>query len=76
MACAYAGEIYSAHGFPVTKIPRRVALNAPSPTDLMYDVLNQAYKEQGFSIGSGSILNSERIWQDINAPQWGSGPVF
>ena len=67
---------YSAHGFPVTKIPRRVALNAPSPTDLMYDVLNQAYKEQGFSIGSGSILNSERIWQDINAPQWGSGPVF
>ncbi len=39
MACAYAGEIYSAHGFPVTKIPHRIALNVPSPTDLMYDVL-------------------------------------
>ena len=40
MACAYAGEIYSAHGFPVTKIPHRIALNVPSPTDLMYDVFH------------------------------------
>lgn len=38
MACAYTGEIYSAHSFPVTKIPHRIALNVPSPTDLMYDV--------------------------------------
>ena len=43
MACAYAGEIYSAHGFPVTKIPHRIALNVPSPTDLMYDVF-QVYQ--------------------------------
>lgn len=67
---------YDSYGFPVTKIPRRVALNAPSPTDLMYDVLIQSYKEQGFSVGSGDILNSERIWQDINAPQWGAGPAL
>lgn len=67
---------YSANGFPVTKIPRRVALSAPAPTDLMYDVLIQSYKDQGFTVGSGDILNSERIWQDINAPQWGNGPAL
>lgn len=65
---------YSTNGFPVTKIPRRMALGAPSPTDLMYNVLIQAYKEQGYSIGSGDILNTERIWQDKGAPQWGEGP--
>lgn len=59
---------------PVTSIPRRMALSAPSPTDLMYNILVEAYKRQGFSIGSGPILNSERIWQDKNAPQWGEGP--
>lgn len=67
---------YSSSGYPVTKIPRRVALNAPSPTDLMYDILIQSYKDQGFSIGSGEMLNSERIWQDLGAPQWGAGPVL
>lgn len=65
---------YSADGYPTTKIPRRMALSAPSPTDLMYNVLLQSYQEQGFSIGSGDILNSERIWQDKGAPQWGEGP--
>lgn len=67
---------YSANGYPVTNIPRRVALNAPNPTDLMYDNLIEAYKEQGLSVGSGDILNSERIWQDTNAPQWGAGPIL
>lgn len=67
---------YSADGYPVTKIPRRMALSAPSPTDLMYNVLIESYKEQGFSIGSGEMLNSERIWQDKGAPQWGEGPVL
>lgn len=65
---------YTANGIPVTKIPRRMALSAPSPTDLMYDILIESYKEQGFSVGSGDILNSERLWQDIGAPQWGEGP--
>lgn len=59
---------------PTSSIPRRMALSAPSPTDLMFDILNQSYLEQGFSVGSGVILNSERVWQDKNAPQWGAGP--
>ena len=65
---------YAANGFPASKIPRRVSFSAPSPTDLMYDILNQTYQEQGYSIGGGDILNSERIWQDQNNPQWGAGP--
>lgn len=59
---------------PASNIPRRMALSAPSPTDLMYDVLLQSYKEQGYTVGSGPILNSERVWQDQGAPQWGAGP--
>jgi len=59
---------------PTSAIPRRMALNQPSPTDLMYDILLQSYQEQGLSVGSGTILNSERIWQDIGSPQWGEGP--
>lgn len=71
-----AREDYSANGMPTSKIPRRMALNAPSPTDLMYNVLQQAYKDQGFTVGSGDILNSERVWQDQGAPQWGAGPAL
>ena len=59
---------------PTSAIPRRMALNQPSPTDLMYDLLIQSYQEQGLSVGSGKILNSERIWQDEGSPQWGEGP--
>ncbi|MDR0428938.1 MAG: SusD/RagB family nutrient-binding outer membrane lipoprotein [Tannerellaceae bacterium] len=59
---------------PVSSIPRRMALNAPSLTDLMYNVLMESYKEQGYTVGSGTILNSERVWQDKNNPQWGAGP--
>lgn len=65
---------YTSNGFPASKIPRRMALSAPSPTDLMYDILVTSYKEQGYTIGSGDILNSERVWQDQGAPQWGEGP--
>lgn len=66
---------YSANGLPITEVPRRTVLSAPSPTDLMYDVLIQAYKTQGFSIGSANgVLNSERVWQDQGAPQYGEGP--
>ena len=58
-------------------IPRRFEVSAPSPTDLMYQILIDAYKSQGFTPGSGqegTLLNSERVWQDINAPQFGQGP--
>jgi len=59
---------------PVSSIPRRMSLSEPSPTDLMYKVLKDSYKEQGYSVGTGTILNSERVWQDKNNPQWGAGP--
>lgn len=65
---------YVDNGLGVNKIPRRMAMSAPSPTDLMYDILKQSYADQGYTVGSGDILNSERVWQDKNAPQWGEGP--
>lgn len=58
-------------------IPRRFEVGAPSPTDLMYQILIDAYKSQGFTPGTGqdgALLNSERVWQDVNAPQFGQGP--
>lgn len=65
-------------------IPRRFEFGEPSVTDKMYQQTFEAYKQQGFNtLGSGlsgpaynlngTPLNSERLWQDINAPQWGAG---
>ena len=62
---------------PNNAIPRRFEVGAPSPTDLMYQILVDAYSSQGFTPGTGqdgTLLNSERVWQDINAPQFGQGP--
>lgn len=58
-------------------IPRRFEVKVPSPTDLMYQNILDAYESQGFTPGTsqaGTLLNSERVWQDINAPQFGEGP--
>lgn len=66
---------YQSNSLPVTKAPRRTVLTAPSPTDLMYHILMESYKVQGYSIGSeNGVLNSERTWQDQGAPQYGEGP--
>jgi len=62
---------------PNNAIPRRFEVGAPSPTDLMYQILIDAYTSQGFTPGSsqdGTLLNAESVWQDINAPQVGQGP--
>jgi hypothetical protein len=67
---------YAANGIPANAIPRRMSLSAPSPTDLMYDVLKQAYADQGYTAGGGAILNSQRVWQDKQNPQWGAGPIL
>lgn len=64
-------------------IPRRFYVTAPDVTDLMKEVIDAAYAEQGFTVfgtnsqgvqyNSGNCpLNTERLWQDKNAPQWGS----
>ena len=65
-----------------TAIPRRFEFTEPLPTDIMHDIRLANLKEQGFTLGtnqsgtgitSNSVLNTERLWQDKNAPQWGEG---
>jgi hypothetical protein len=60
-----------------TAIPRRFEVLTPSVTDLMYDIKTEAYARQGYTAGtsiSTSLLNSERVWQDKGAPNFGDGP--
>ena len=68
-------------GLALEAIPRRFEISAPGQTDLMYDIKIAAYQAQGFTTGTGqsgtgftttTVLNTERLWQDKNAPQWGS----
>ncbi|MBP9579887.1 MAG: SusD/RagB family nutrient-binding outer membrane lipoprotein [Parabacteroides sp.] len=58
-------------------IPRRFEISVVEQSDLMYDIKNAAYARQGFSVGTNSDpikLNSERVWQDQGAPDFGAGP--
>lgn len=59
-------------------IPRRFTINTPLETDLMYDIKKQAYTEQGFKTGTldPHTLNTERVWYDKGAPNFGEGPNF
>jgi len=68
--------------FELAAIPRRFEFSEPAPTDIMHDIRMESLREQGLTPGknqsgmgfsSTSVLNSERLWQDKNAPQWGSG---
>ena len=67
---------YASEGYPATSIARRSRLENIVDTDLMKDILKKAYEDQGFTAGAndGTTLNSERVWQDQGAPQWGEGP--
>lgn len=57
-------------------IPRRFTVGTPLETDLMYQNLVESYAEQGFTTGTldPGILNSERLWYDQGAPNFGEGP--
>lgn len=61
-----------------TRIPRRFKVSEPLVTDQLYEITLQALKDQGYSYGTNNadpmILNTERIWYDKNAPQFGAGP--
>ena len=66
----------------LSAIPRRFEFTEPLPTDVMHDIRLANLKEQGFTLGtnqsgygitSNRVLNTERLWQDKNAPQWGAG---
>lgn len=62
-----------------TAIPRRFEVLTPSVTDLMYQIKTEAYARQGYTAGtsiSTSLLNSERVWQDMGAQNFGDGPNF
>lgn len=56
-------------------LPRRFPYKDPSDSDQMKPIIMKALEEQGFTIGySPSQLNTERVWYDKNAPQFGEGP--
>ena len=68
--------------FELAGVPRRFEFSEPSPTDIMHDIRMENLKEQGLTPGKNqsgmghattTVLNTERLWQDKNAPQWGSG---
>lgn len=67
----------------LSAIPRRFVVSEPLKSDIMHDIVMAAYKEEGFNTlgtnsqgsqynGGDAPLNTERVWQDKNAPQWGT----
>ena len=66
--------------FAATIMPRRPDFQKPSDTDQMRDILTEVYSRQGFTLNAAAdfqagILNTERLWQDVGAPNWGAGPI-
>lgn len=57
-------------------IPRRWTINVPLESDLMYGIKKAAYEAQGFTTGTQDpgTLNTERVWYDKGAPNFGEGP--
>lgn len=62
---------------PATSIPRRFPTGAITDDDLSAEVKKAGYAEQGLTVTSSGLYNSvlatERLWADKNAPQWGAG---
>ena len=69
---------YASEKLPASVFPRRSNFGAIAPDDQMKDIIKEVYDRQGFSLNIQDIrdgkLNSERLWQDVGAPQWGEGP--
>lgn len=60
------------------QIPRRYNITSPASTEIMKDIILASAKDQGFDLGipqEGKLLNSQRVWQDKAAPQFGEGFV-
>ena len=66
---------FTANNFAPSSIARRASISEILSTDVMKNILEESYKSQGFTAGAinGKTLNSERVWQDQGAPQWGAG---
>ena len=62
---------------PASSIPRRFPTGGITDDDLSADVRRAAYQEQSLSVTSSGIydkvLATERLWADLNAPEWGAG---
>lgn len=57
-------------------VPRRFVFLTPTEDSKNYENQVKAAKEQGFSTGTNNPenLNAERIWFDLNNPDYGTGP--
>lgn len=56
-------------------LPRRFQVSEPAVDDKMGPIKKKAYQDQGFSYGpEPATLNTERVWYDKKAPQFGEGP--
>lgn len=68
-------EPFLASGSELT-VPRRFTVGTPTADSKNFENQNAAADEQGFTTGtnSPSILNSERLWFDIQNPTYGAGP--
>ena len=64
----FAAETYA--------IPRRFKIDTPTQSDLMYIIKKTAYEEQGYTLSTDNpeVLNKERVWYDMLAPNFGEGP--
>lgn len=73
-----AWQDFTTTGDPNFAIPRRWTLSAPLESDLMYTIKSNAFKAQGYTTGTQDpkILNTERVWYDKKAPNFGEGPNF
>ena len=62
-------------GTPLT-IPRRFEIGAPTEDNVNFANVKKAIEDQGFTTGTNdpNILNTERLWFDINNPNYGEGP--
>lgn len=59
-------------------LPRRFNVSEPLKSDLMYEIILKAYQDQGYTMSTTDVnkLNSERVWYDKGAPQFGEGPNY
>jgi len=62
--------------FGVSDIPRRIVINAPDESNLMYEKYTSYFNSAGFTtnVNTPSVLSSERLWFDKNNPAYGAGP--
>ena len=69
---------FTTAGDPNFAIPRRWTINVPLESDKMYQIKKDSYAAQGFTTGTQDpkTLNTERVWYDQGAPNFGEGPNF